>query len=114
MARPKKTDTEKKERHISIRVTPTEYKEIELQAEINGLSVSDLVRRRALKRRVVPVIDLHMINELRKLGGLAKHIYTESRGLYSKDTAAILQELNHAIRRVGNTKEVHVNDSENN
>jgi hypothetical protein len=65
-----------------------------------GIPVAELVRGRALGRPIVPRTDATTIRELRRLGGLLKHVHVESRGAYSADTAGALASLRAAIDRV--------------
>jgi hypothetical protein len=67
--------------------------------------VSELIRRRALQKRIVPVTDLKMIGELRKIGGLIKLVYNETGGLYKQKTGALLDELHAAVIRVGRRRD---------
>jgi hypothetical protein len=46
-----------------------------------------------------------MLSELRRMGGLLKHLHNESNGLYSRETAGLLNELRAAAVRVGRGKE---------
>ena len=105
MARPKLNDTEKKNERLTVRFRPDELRELSNQAEISGLSVSELVRRMALKKRVVPITDLKMLSELRRIGGLIKHLFNESNGLYQKKTFTLLNELHAAAIRIGQKRE---------
>jgi hypothetical protein len=89
-------------KRLTVRFRPEEMAELSGQADMCGLSVSELVRRRSLHRRVVPAADLKMISELRRIGGLMKLSFSETGGIYSGKTAAILDELRSAIIRVGN------------
>jgi hypothetical protein len=84
-----------------VRFKPDEMEELVSQADVCGLSVSELVRRRSLHRRVVPAADLKTISELRRIGGLIKLSFSQTGGIYSGKTAAILEELRAAIIRVG-------------
>jgi hypothetical protein len=43
----------------------------------------------------------HILNELRRLGGLQKHLFNEGGGKLSKEYAQILVELKTAISRIG-------------
>jgi hypothetical protein len=88
-------------KRLTVRFRPEEMTELSGQADMCGLSVSELVRRRSLHRRVVPATDLKMISELRRIGGLMKLSFSETGGVYSGKTAAILDELRSAIIRVG-------------
>jgi hypothetical protein len=42
-----------------------------------------------------------MINELRRIGGLVKHIHNQTNGVNSRETASVLVELVAAIKRIG-------------
>ncbi|MEE4379885.1 MAG: MobB mobilization protein [Candidatus Competibacteraceae bacterium] len=86
---------------IAVRVTPNEKARFNEQARVAGLSVSALIRRWCLGRKVAADVDLEMLRELRRIGGLVKHIFNESSGSYDIQTAAILDELRAAIGRVG-------------
>jgi hypothetical protein len=101
MSRPRLTEAEKKEKRLTVRFKPEEMEELATQADVCGLSVSELVRRRSLHRRVVPAADLKMISELRRIGGLAKLSFNMTGGIYSGKTVAILDELRAAIIRIG-------------
>lgn len=79
---------------VNVRLTAEEKARLKEDAELAGLSVSELVRRRYFGRPIVAHTDLVMIRELRRLGGLLKHIHNTSGGAYSHDTAEAL----HAIR----------------
>ena len=95
--------------HINIRVTLEERKEIQEQASVSGLSLSEYVRRRILGRRVVSRIEVKMLSELRRQGGLLKYVFKESQGMYSEKTATALDSINSFIRGL---EGVVLNDSE--
>ena len=59
---------------VELRLTPEERGFIEEQAGATGLTISDFLRKRALGKRIVPKADLHLLNEVRRLGGLQKHL----------------------------------------
>jgi hypothetical protein len=105
MARPRLNDTEKKGERLTVRFRPGELKELSEQADMSGLSIAEFIRRRALMIRVVSVTDLKMLSELRRIGGLLKHLFNESNGLYSRKTAELLSELHAAAVRVGRKRE---------
>jgi hypothetical protein len=105
MARPKLSDTEKKDARLTVRFCPGELNELSEQADISGLSLSELVRRRALMLRVVSVTDLKVLSELRRIGGLIKLVHNETNGLYRRKTAELLSELHAAAVRVGQKRE---------
>ena len=95
---------------INIRVTEYELKELKEDAEEAGLSLSEYGRRRLLGLRVDSKLDVRIVGELRRLGGLIKHLYNESNGLYSSESAEMLRAITKYIQ---NLMEGTQNDSEN-
>jgi len=89
---------------VNVRLTKAEKEELREAAALAGLSVSEYVRRRALGRRVVASADLAVIRELRRLGGLVKHIYGNSGGAYSRETAAALAAITGYIEKLSKDK----------
>jgi hypothetical protein len=85
---------------LNIHVAATERKAVVEQARACGLTVSSYCRSLILGRVVTSRTDLVTVNELRRLGGLLKHIHNESRGVYSAATAAALNDVRTAIRRI--------------
>lgn len=85
---------------IALRVPEDEKLRLQEDADLAGISVSELVRRRYFGRPIVAHADQIFIRELRRLGGLLKHIHNESGGLYSKETAAALSEIHGLIARL--------------
>jgi hypothetical protein len=92
---------EKKGERLTVRFRPGELNELSGQADICGLSLSELVRRKAMQMRIVSVTDLKVLSELRRIGGLIKLIHNETNGLYRQKTAEILNELRAAAVRIG-------------
>jgi hypothetical protein len=88
---------------LDVRVAPAEKAQLRAIAEAAGVRVAELVRLRALGRPVVPRTDATTIRELRRLGGLLKRVHMESRGAYSRETAAALQTLHVAIGRLASS-----------
>jgi hypothetical protein len=59
------------------------------------------MRNRSLGKRVAAKADLRVLAELRRLGGLLKHLHNETKGTYSaltsdclKETAAYIRSMN--------------------
>jgi hypothetical protein len=71
------------------------------KADDCGMSVGQFMLSAALKRQTRSKIDSHVINELRRLGGLQKHLFTEGSSVLSKEYANVLVELTEAIKRIG-------------
>jgi hypothetical protein len=89
---------------ISLRLTDEEYKEVKKNSEIGGMKHSAYVRKRILGYRIKSRLDLKMIGELRRLGGLLKLIHNESNGAYSEKTAALLKELQTFVKNLSEGK----------
>ena len=85
---------------IAVRLQPAEKAQLREDADLAGISVSELVRRRYFGRPIVANADLLMIKELRRLGGLLKHVHNESGGAYSAETSAALFLVSEAIRKI--------------
>lgn len=79
--------------HVTIRLSEEERLEMAAQAEASHLTVSEYIRRRVLGKRVVPQADLAVLAELRRLGGLLKHVHLETRGAYSERTVDAIRAL---------------------
>ncbi len=78
---------------VNVRLTTSEKDRLRHDAEMSALSMSELVRRRYFGRTVVANVDLVMLNELRRIGGLLKHIHVDSAGQYSHATAGALESV---------------------
>lgn len=91
---------EHKGKPTGIRFTPAELTEIKQQAEAAGMSVGEYVRRRALGKAVAAQVDLQTVNELRRLGGLLKHVYNQSGGAYHRETAEAIHAIVVAIQGI--------------
>ena len=84
---------------VNVRLTEVEKAQLRHDAEVAGLTVSALVRRRALGRRVVASADLAVVRELRRQGGLVKHLHQQS-GAHSVETGRALQAIERLIERI--------------
>lgn len=82
---------------VRTRVTAADRAHICKQAEAACLTVSEYIRRCATERVILSRTDDVMIRELRRIGGLLKHVHVESNGAYSESTAAGLQSIREAI-----------------
>lgn len=85
---------------VNVRLTTAEKARLLEDAAIAGLTISALSRRRMLGRRVVANVDAAVIRELRRLGGLLKHVHVESAGAYSEQTSDVLGAVSAAIERL--------------
>lgn len=89
---------------INIRVTKAEKARLLEDADLAALSMSELVRRRYFGRPIASA-DQAMIRELRRLGGLLKHIHNESGGVLHRDTAAALAAIKAYIERLSHDRQ---------
>lgn len=85
---------------VNVRLTPDEKERLKEDAELAGISVSELVRRRYFGRPIIASADTVMLKELRRIGGLLKHVHNESDGVYSQLTTKALEELQAYIRKL--------------
>src|ERR1700750_584614 len=72
---------------ITVRLHPHEKERLQADSSLAGVSMGELVRRQYFNRPILANADQKMIKELRRLGGLLKHVFVQSGGLYSADTA---------------------------
>ena len=85
---------------LNIHVATTERAAVLEQARACGLTVSSYCRSLILGRVVTSRTDLTVVNELRRLGGLAKAMHMASGGTHSEETAAAWRAVTAAIKRV--------------
>jgi protein required for attachment to host cells len=94
----KQTKKEKRTHKISFRLSELEYARVKDELEICGMTVSALARRRILGQKVASRADLAVLAELRRLGGLLKHVHNETLGTYSVLTAQAIRDLSAYAR----------------
>jgi hypothetical protein len=89
---------------LEFRLRQAEKDAIQENAALAGMTMSEYVRRRTLGKPVLAAADLAVVRELRRLGGLVKHLHVTSGGVYSKDTADVLVSLRRYIDGLGPTR----------
>ena len=98
------TVKKKREATIILRILPEEKAAIAGEAGKAGLTVSEYIRRRALDRPVKSRVSEKAINELRRLGGLQKHLATKFQ--HKRDAIdQVLGEIRAAIQRLDRQEE---------
>lgn len=85
-----------------VRVSPEEKAVLREKAADCGVSTPEFLRAAGLARPTRSKMEAHILNELRRLGGLQKHLFNEGKGVLSKEYSAVLVELKAAIARLGN------------
>lgn len=90
----------------TLRLTDYEDSYLVKQAELSGLSVSEIIRRRIFGGRpIVAHVDVMTVNELRRIGGLLKNNFETMRqakanpDLFKKQESA-LHLLRTAIEKI--------------
>ena len=95
---------------MSVRFNEKELNDIAEQAQIAGISRSAFVRKRALGHKIIASSDLNILKELRRIGGLIKHLY--SQGNKSADMANAWQALQSLFNEISSNFNMdHVNDN---
>ena len=96
----RKKQEEARKKRYCFRLSEKESAYFEEQRSVTGLCVSEYTRRRVLGFRIVSKIDLKVINEIKKLGGLLKLIHNETHGIYSQYTVEAIQAITSYVRRL--------------
>lgn len=66
--------------------------------------MSELVRRQYFNMPIAARTDEAMLRELRRIGGLLKHIHVDSAGQYSEQTSAALTSVRDYILQLASRK----------
>lgn len=66
------------DQRITIRLSQTEKNLLVEDADLAGLTTSELIRRRYFGKPIITATDRATIRELRRVGGLLKHIFSQS------------------------------------
>ncbi|MDR1649899.1 MAG: MobB mobilization protein [Synergistaceae bacterium] len=98
MGRYRKRELELRKSLIGIRLTETEREFLASEADVCGMSLSSFIRQRSLGKRVAAKSDLRVLAELRRMGGLLKHLHNETKGTYSSRTSDCLKEIAAYVR----------------
>lgn len=99
-----KKGSEGMEGRLNLRCPLGEELQIREDADIAGISVSEMVRARYFGRPIIANADKVMIKELRRLGGLLKSVHLKSNGAYSKQTADMLTQVSNYITELSKKK----------
>ena len=95
---------QKRDAVVILRMLPEEKAEMAAEAAKAGLTVSEFIRRRALGRPVKSRVSEKAINELRRLGGLQKHLATKFQ--HKKDAIdEVLDDIKKAILQLDRSEE---------
>ena len=89
------------ERQLLLRLTTEEYANVKSLAELYGVTMTTLLKNSVSNKKMIAKTDTLMLNELRRVGGLAKKIFNESGGAHSSETSKILLEVSQTIKKIG-------------
>lgn len=101
---PKKNETEKLDYFVNIRTTLSEKNRLKEDADLAGIGVSELIRKWYFEKKIVASVDLAVLREMRRQGGLLKHIHLQSNGMYSSETAQALQAMTALFERIADDR----------
>jgi hypothetical protein len=99
-----RSESRKRTKNVPVRWTPEELDEVLEKAALANATFAEFVRASALGKRVVGKNDRQLVNELRRLGGLQKHLAQQSGGRvgpWAREYATLLREIYEAIKRLG-------------
>lgn len=85
---------------LRLRLTGREKARLKSDADLAGLNLSELVRRRYFGRPIVAHADAIVIKELRRLAGVLKQWPIESRQIYSQEIVDTLVEVKRYLERL--------------
>lgn len=102
-----KSEKQLREKTLRCRCTEAEFEAINNKALAAGLTTSEYLRRTALSRRIMVRTDIRMMNELLRLGGLQKHLYTKMQANMTTELShqfsEVLTSIKHAINALDMT-----------
>jgi hypothetical protein len=97
------------DQRITIRLSQTEKNLLLEDADLAGLTTSELIRRRYFGKPIITATDRATIRELRRVGGLLKHIFSQSDRFdllpdreVSTEILTALNEVKECIKRIAN------------
>ena len=82
---------------VNLRLAPDEKERLKMDAEMAGLSLSEIVRSNYFGKPVIAKANVVMVKELRRLGGLMKHTHLDSGGKYSQETSDAIAAITRYI-----------------
>lgn len=103
MANHKIDETATHGKRVGCRLTDAEHARLVVEASLHGMTLSQLFRDRVVGTAVQSKIDVQAISELRRQGGLLKHLALSTSGTDAFDPAqlrAVLSEISACILRI--------------
>ncbi len=92
------SETRARQHQVAVRFSDAEWARVAKKASAADLPVTAYVRDAALGRELAA--GSQVVAELRRLGGLQKHLFTEGNGVGSSEYAKVLVAITEAIERI--------------
>lgn len=84
---------------ITLRCSKAEKLKLREDANLAGLSLSELIRRQYFRRPIVPAANMEVVREIRRQGGLLKHLIAATpHGEYDDAVKHAIQLMDEYIR----------------
>jgi hypothetical protein len=84
---------------LEVRCTPKDAALIREKAQAAEITVSDLMRSAALKRKIKTPTDKKLMGELLQLGGLQKHLFNQMQSGMTTELSKQFSEVLVAIKK---------------
>ncbi|AOE82542.1 mobilization protein (plasmid) [Pseudomonas lurida] len=94
-----KSEKRQRDKWLKLRCTEEEVEVIRVKAVAAGLSVSELLRRSALNRKIMTRTDIKLMNELLRLGGLQKHLHNQMKDGMTTELSKQFSEVLVALKK---------------
>lgn len=96
----RRIDVEDHSKRVGVRLTPSEHARLAEEAALHGVTFSAFIRGKVVGTTLRSRVDSTAILELRRQGGLLKHLVLESKRVDRKQVAELLKTIETAIRRI--------------
>jgi hypothetical protein len=85
---------------IKVRLSKVEKQTLIEEADIAGISMSELVRRRYFGKPIIADTDAVMLRELRRQGGLLKHTNFITGGRFDAEITSAIKSMQLTFERI--------------
>ena len=86
---------------VACRLPLEEKERLQAECEAHGVSLSELLRARAIGTKLLSQIEAQAIAELRRQGGLLKHLVTQSDAVDPKQVRDAVATIVATVKRIG-------------
>lgn len=86
---------------VACRLPLEEKERLQAECEAHGVSLSELLRARAIGTKLLSQIEAQAIAELRRQGGLLKHLVTQTDAVDPKQVRDALATIVATVKRIG-------------